>query len=102
MNGFEVAPLEHAGFLRRLIRSKIKANAIREIQNLLAERALADVTAADVENILSAYELPRHKVANALKDLYQAAVEFRVQDLSLSDEEIGELRRLRYVLGLGD
>jgi len=55
-----------------------------------------------VENILSNYELPRERAQEGLKELYRQAVEFRAKDLQLSDEEIGEMRRLRYVLGVDE
>jgi len=88
--------------LARLVGHRPKENAIREIHNLVAERPLESITAADVENLLSQYELPRHRAQEGLKEIYRQALEFRVSDLHLSDAEIGELRRLRYILGLED
>jgi hypothetical protein len=102
MDGFEPTDLEQAGLIGRLFGRKPKANALREIQNILAACSVHDLTAADVETILSNYELPRPNAAADLRGLYRQAVEFRVRDFRLSDEEIADLRQLRYVLGLDD
>src|SRR2546425_7356463 len=102
MNGFDRVELKRPGFVARLLGRKPKENALSEIHNLLAQRPLVELTAADVENILSEYELPRERAQEGLKELYRIGLETRVRDLYLSDEDIADLRRLRYVLGLGD
>ena len=103
MNGFETVELEQPSFLARLLGKKPKVNALRDIQNLLATRRLEDIAAADVEHVLSEYLLPRSDAEQDLVELYQRAVSARAtNDLHLSDEHIGELRRVRYILGLND
>jgi len=82
---------------------KPKENALREIQNLLTQKSFDDLTAADLENVLSDYELPRTEALEGLRHLYRSALDFRVtKDLRLSDEDIADLHRLRYVVGLED
>ena len=72
-------------------------------RNLLAQKSIHDLTAADVENVLSNYELPSPEAHDGLRSLYRSALDYRAKrDLHLSDEEIVELRQLRYVLGLDD
>jgi hypothetical protein len=100
MDGFTRVPLEEPGFVGRLLGHRPKQNALRAIHNLLADHAPRELAAADVENVLSMYELPRNAAADGLRDLYRTALEYRVTDLRLSDEEIADLRHLRYVLGL--
>jgi len=102
MDGFDRVDLQQSGIVGRLFGRKPKENALGEIQNLLASRAVRDLSAADVENILSEYELPRERAAEGLRDLYRTALAFRVTDFHLSDDEIADLRQLRYVLGLDD
>ncbi len=102
MNGFNSVPLEQPGFLRRVFGRKSKENALRDIQNLLAERSLEDLAAADVETILSNYELTRSDAHQGLTALYQSAVDYRARDLHLASEDKTELARLRYVLGLDE
>jgi hypothetical protein len=102
MNGFIAVPLKEPGLLRRILHRKPKENALREIQNLLAERSITDLTAADVETVLSNYELPRPEVHHGLIAIYQAAVDYRAKDLRLPEDDKAELSRLRYVLGLDE
>src|SRR5438067_5144469 len=91
MNGFNVVPLQQAGLLGRMIGRKPKANAMRGIQNLLAERPLAELTAADVENILSDYRLPRIEARAGLTSLYRTAVAYRAKNLHLTAIDKTEL-----------
>jgi hypothetical protein len=102
VNGFDTISLDEVGLVDRLLRRKPRGNALKEIHNLLATTALPDLTAADVENVLSAYEVSRTQARDGLLELYRAAVEFRLRDRHLSDEDVADLRRLRYVLGLDD
>ena len=102
MNGFDTVELNKPGLLGRLMGRKPKINAIREIQNILATRPLADVAAADVEHILSDYLLPRDDAHEGLKELYKSGVKARAQHLHLTDDDIADLRRLHYILGLDD
>ncbi|PYR61293.1 MAG: hypothetical protein DMF91_10145, partial [Acidobacteria bacterium] len=76
MNGFNSVTLQPPGLIRRLFGRKSKENALREIQNLLAERSLEGLAAADVETILSNYELPRSDAQPGLIALYESAVDY--------------------------
>lgn len=100
MDGFARVPLEQPGFVGRLLGRRPKQNALRAIHNSLADHAPRELTAADVENVLSEYELPRNEAADGLRTLYRTALEYRVRDLRLSDEEMADLQHLRYVPGL--
>src|SRR5262245_49220380 len=102
MKGFEPVELKQAGLLSRLIGRKPKENAVREIHNLLAALPISELTAADIERVLSDYELPREHAQEGLRDLYRVGLDSRVKDLELSEEDVADLSRLRYVLGLGD
>ena len=102
MNGFDVVPLQETGLLGRMVGRRPKGNALLAIRNLLAERRLGDLTAADVENVLSDYRLPRPEAHEGLTALYRAAVDYRAKDLHLTTDDKAELAQLRYVLGLDD
>jgi envelope transporter Tic110 len=102
MDGFSHVDLESPGFVGRLFGRKPKENALREIQNLLADRAVKDLAAADVENILSEYALPRERASHGLLDFYRQALAYGIKDFHISDDEIADLRQLRYVLGLDE
>ncbi|PYR93572.1 MAG: hypothetical protein DMF84_09220 [Acidobacteria bacterium] len=71
---FTVAALPKPGLLSRLIGQKPKEHGFLEIQNLLAERPLESLTAGDVEQVLSTYEISRPQAAPRLKEMYRIAV----------------------------
>ena len=103
MDGFDLVALERPGFLSRLFRRRPKENALREVQNLLAQRAVGELSAADVENVLSSYQLSRAEAGETFRQFYRSAVDYRVaRDRRLSDADVADLRHLRYVLGLDD
>ena len=65
-------------------------------------KPLRELTAADVETLLSDYQLPRPDATPRLVDFYAAAVRHLADDGELSDTDRAELTHLRYVLGLED
>jgi tellurite resistance protein len=94
--------LPKPGIVGRLFRHKPKEHCFIEIQNLLATNPLRGLTAADVENVLSDYVLSRPDANPRLTELYAVAVRHLANDGELSDEDRGQLKHLRYVLGLSD
>src|SRR4051812_34628987 len=102
MNGFSVAEPKRPGLLGRLVNRKPRENAFIEIQNLLATKALKDLTAAPIITILSEYEIPREEAMPTLFDLYGQALRYHLLDAILSPEERAALKQLRYVLDLDD
>ncbi len=69
---------------------------------MLASRNLADLTAADVENLLSKYEIGRPAASPHLIDLYRTALQDFAREGELSAAERADLKQLRCVLGLDD
>jgi hypothetical protein len=94
--------LPQAGVVSRLLRRKPKEHCYIEIQNLLATRPLRELTAGDVENLLSDYVLSRSDATPRLTDFYAAAVRHLANDAELSENDRADLKQLRYVLGLTD
>ena len=58
MNGSDLVPLEQAGLLGRMFGRQPKADALRESQNLLAERSVDDLIATDVKTIFRDSMMP--------------------------------------------
>jgi len=85
-----------------LFRSKPTANCFIEVENLLATRPLSELTAADVENLLSEYVVPRNQANPRLADSYRIAVHHLAADGDLSKSDRASLSHLRYVLGIDD
>jgi hypothetical protein len=102
MNGFSVVEPKRPGVLRRLVGSKLRENAFIEIQNLLATKPLKDLSAAEIVNILSTYEISRDEAMPTLLVLYEQALGHHVRDLTLLPEEREALKQLRYVLDLDE
>jgi hypothetical protein len=102
MNGLETVEPKRPGFLARLIGHKPRENGFVEIRNLLATRPLTTLAAADVIDVLSAYQIPREAALPELLSMYQQAVSHAVSDRVLSPEERADLKTLRYVLDLDD
>lgn len=99
---FTPTELPRPGLLGRVFKRRPKEHCYIEIQNLLAKRPLAELAAADVENLLSDYQVPRPDASPRLMSLYQTALNHFSQDGELSPVERGALQQLRYVLGLDD
>lgn len=102
MNGFTIVELSRPGLLRRLVGGKPRENAFAEIQNLLATRPLSDLAAADIINILSAYQIPREDAMPTLIGFYEQVIRYYAHDATISGEERQGLKQLRYVLDLDD
>ena len=99
---FTRVELPQASFVGRLLGRRPKENCYIEVQNLLATRPVNELTAAEVENLLSDYVLPRAEANPRLTDFYAAAVRHLANDGELSESDRAELKQLRYVFGLGD
>ena len=99
---FTVNELAQSGLIGRFFGHRPKGNVFTEIENLLASKALSDLTAADVEAILSNYEVPRDKASQPLADLYLRALTHFARDGELSAADHAELKQARYVLGLSE
>jgi hypothetical protein len=85
-----------------MLRRKRYENSFAEVRNLLASKPLKDVSAADVVNILSEYEVSRDVATPHLLTLYETVLKYYVQDHHLSIAERDDLNHLRYVLDLDD
>ena len=102
MGAFVVRQLSKPGVLRRLLGGKQKENCFIEIENRCATTSLKDLTAADVEHLLSEYEIPRDAATPHLMALYETALREAVRDLQLSEQDAADLKHLRYVFGLDE
>jgi hypothetical protein len=86
----------------RLFGRKPRENCFIEIQNLLATRDLSALAAADVENLLSEYDVSRSHASGRLVDFYRTALQYFASEGLLSETDRQTLKHLHYVLGLED
>lgn len=100
MHGFTISELKRPGLLRRLVGNKLPENAFVEIENLLATKNVHDLSAAEVIDVLSRYEIPRDEAMPALATLYEKALWHALHDVRLSPAEREDLKHLRYALDL--
>jgi len=102
MNGFQPVPLQSPGLLARLRGKKPPANAYADIQNLLARTAIREVPEDAVDRILAEYELTLVDARPRLRELYSAVLRYFAHDLELTEEEVGDLKRLKRLFDLTD
>jgi hypothetical protein len=102
-NIFTKTELKNAGFFQRLLKKEPSENALIEVNNLLASRALIEIQLSDVEAILARYKVDFHLTfLNQLKELYERYLKKCLEDEVLTENEIQELNHLREILILKD
>lgn len=97
---FPQRSLPELNLASRLFRRKPKEHCFLEVHNLLGSRDVQDLTAADVETILSEYKVAHLEAAPRFLDFYGAAARHLATDDELSEGDKADLRHLRQVLGL--
>lgn len=87
----------------RILGNKPKANAIIEINNLLAEKDLMDIQVEDVQKIAFNYNIKLRKdFFPEILNIYKEYLRFCLEDKYLSKNEVKELKRLKELLSLTD
>lgn len=79
-------------------------NALIEINNLLAEKPLLEVTPQDIQTILKDYQLNLYTdfLNGSLRELYKKYLRYCFEDNHLDEEEITRLKHLKRLLGLSE
>lgn len=96
-----IREIENPGFFRRIFGCRLPRNAYVEIENLLASREWADITADNIRKLMAKHGAKRLDAAYA-KKLFAKAVQTCVADDTLSEAEITGLDRLQDLLGIRD
>ncbi|MEK6478218.1 hypothetical protein WJR50_11805 [Catalinimonas sp. 4WD22] len=101
---FYKSELEPVSLWGKLKGQKVEKNAVIEINNLLSEKAVMDVTAEDIQEIMDKYGLNLYKDFDdgSMRELYKKYLRFCFDDNHLDSEEITRLRHLKKLLGLTD
>lgn len=90
-------------FIQRVIGTKIKENALIEINNLLAEKELQTVTVEDIRAIEQKYGLNfETDYDKEISGFYKAYLNSCLEDKFISDTELEDLKHLKYILGIND
>ena len=104
VKAFYRSELEPISLWDKLKGQKSEKNAVIEINNLLSEKPIMEVTAEDIQAILDKYELNLYKNFSdgSLREIYKTYLRFCFDDNHLDEEEILRLKQLKKVLGLSD
>lgn len=105
MNGnlYEVRPLSTISFFQKLLKQTVPENAVIELNNLLAEKDLLQITPNDIKTIEDRYRLSLNKefLLN-LEEFYAVYLNHCLADKILSKQELAELSHLKHLLRLDD
>ena len=93
--------LKKPNIFQRLFKQLPKENALIEVNNLLASKAIRDITESDMSDISEKYKINIHQtfLANLL-EMYAAQLKYALIDKKLTEEELDELRALKDLFGL--
>lgn len=95
--------LKKPGFFQKLFNNFPDDNAVFELNNLLATKPVMEISIDEVIAISKKYEVDLYgKYLKQLKSLYITYLKSSLEDKSLSDTEIEELRHLKALLSLTD
>jgi hypothetical protein len=96
MPTFEKQALQKPGFFRRLLGIPLKENAFREINNLLAEKAVQDISAEEIQAILARYKL-KDPDPSAFKVILQPLYSDYLMDATIDAAEEANLEHLQKI-----
>ncbi len=100
---FVEAPLQEFKTKFKLFGKKPNPNAIVKLNNLLASKAVLDVTIKDVQSIVFEYRVNlKRNFPDDIRGFYQTYFEHCLDDKFLSDDEVKELIHLKRILTLND
>jgi hypothetical protein len=100
MNGLEVIDLQPTGFLANLLGRRPKENAFLEIHNVVASLPIYHISEDAVTACLSRYGITREEAKSRLLNIYSQVLEHFIKDLSISDDEVEQLRHLATIFKL--
>jgi len=95
--------LEKPSWLQRLFGITPKINAVIEINNLLAEKPVKELSPNDIENIAEEYNVNViKKFKPELLEFYRRYLNYCLNDKHLSDTEINDLKHLKCLFNVND
>lgn len=100
MNGLEVIDLQPTGFLANLLGRRPKENAFLEIHNVVASLPIYHISEDALRACLSRYGITQEEAKSRLLNIYSQVLEYFIKDLSISDDEVEQLRHLATIFKL--
>ncbi len=95
--------LKPVGFLQKMMGIKLKENALIEVNNLLAEKELQHTTVEEIHQIAEKYGIDfMADFQLEMIAFYQDYLSTCLEDKFISEDELNDLKHLKYLLGLND
>ena len=95
--------LKKPTFIQKVLGQKIKENALIEINNLLAEKELVEINVEDIHAIAEKYGVNFDTdYDKEIFAFYKEYLEICLEDKFISEEELAELKHLKYILNIND
>jgi Chloroplast envelope transporter len=102
-NLYQVKPLAQRSFFQKLLKQHPEENAVTELNNLLATKAISAITEADISAIEKNYDISLIKEFKLnLEEFYAVYLNHCLADKVLSEQEMTDLLHLKYLLSLDD
>ena len=100
---YTIKGLKKPGFIQRILGKQIKENAILEINNLLAEKELREITLEDIHGIATQYNVNFNTdYDHEITDFYKVYLKSCLEDKFISDSEVDDLKHLKFILNIND
>jgi hypothetical protein len=100
MNGLEVIDLQPTSFVAKLLGHRPKENAFLEIHNVVASLPIYHLAEDAVAACLSRYDTTHEEGKPRLLNIYSQVLDHFIKDLSISDDEVLQLRHLATIFKL--
>lgn len=100
---YKPAKLYKQSFFQKIFRQQPEENAIIELNNLLASKAIKNINFQEINDISAKYRI--NLIAEFYKNIaefYTAYLSVCLEDMNISDEELEELNHLKKILNLTD
>ena len=96
-------PVQKRSAMQKLLKKQIPENLIIEINNLLADKPILEVSHSDFKAICQKFDaVTIAKSQRRFMGYYHLYLQECLEDKKLTDQKIAELARLRVLLGLSD
>ncbi len=100
---FQIVTTNHRSFLQKLFGQHPEENAVIELNNLFASKPIRQVLQCDVSEIESRYGLRLNQEFKLnLEEFYATYLNYCLEDKSLSEEELENLKHLKLIFSFDD
>jgi|SRR5690606_18045189 len=102
-NIYQHVPLTKQSFLQKLLKQYPEENAVIEVNNLLATKAVSMITKKEIADIEKRYNLKLERIFRLnLEEFYAVYLNNCLLDRKLDDREIQDLKHLKSLFSLND